>query len=163
MLTAVKWKPYHLDDEPSKYGIKSGIYELDDQAFIGRGIIKNTITFGRIKIDGKPGFYTQMGGEQSFNNNPKEIWYLVKNPDCKYAWVDADDESQKKFVIDIGSDEIGIRVFIPRYSAVPPMRGGLFYWDDALASLKIRNITFQKLTCRSKNCKLELNILRIQY
>ncbi|KAL7012783.1 hypothetical protein ACKWTF_015046 [Chironomus riparius] len=147
----VKWKPYRLDDEPNKYGIKSGIYQHDDQAFIARGIIKNTITFGRIKIDGKPGFYTQMGGEQSFNDNPNQIWYLAKNQDCKYSWVDADDESQRKFVIDIGSDEIGIRVFIPRYSQAPPMKGGLFYWDDALASLKIRNITYQTLTCRSKN------------
>lgn len=92
-----------------------------------------------------------MGGEQSFNDNPSQIWYLVKNQDCKYSWADADDESQRKFVIDIGSDEIGIRVFIPRYSEVPPMKGGLFYWDDALASLKIRNITYQTLTCRSRN------------
>lgn len=92
-----------------------------------------------------------MGGENSFNDDPNEIWYLAKNQDCKYSWADADDESQRQFVIDAGSDEIGIRVVIPRYSQMPPMKGGLFYGDDVYASLKIRNITYQYMTCRSKN------------
>lgn len=95
-----------------------------------------------------------MGNEMLYNGNQDEIWYLAKNPDCKYSWADADDDSQSQFVINMGGSEHGVRYVIAKYSHTPPTKGGLFYADDQDASLRIRNITYQLKTCRSNKREL---------
>jgi hypothetical protein len=82
-----EWREYNNDDEPARKGISAGLWDVDNQAYVGKIFDGVVFSAARIQIN-NPGSGTYGSLGRKYAHFPKGGYYLVNNPNYHYYWVD---------------------------------------------------------------------------
>jgi hypothetical protein len=82
-----EWRQYNNDDEPARKGVSAGLWDVDNQAYVGKIFDGDIWRAARIQVENPGrGIYASSGGNYAYFQTGG--YYLVNNPNYHYYWVD---------------------------------------------------------------------------
>jgi hypothetical protein len=82
-----EWREYRNDDEPVRNGVSAGLWDVDNEAYVGKVYDGDIWRAARIQTNNPgSGTYGSMNGNYAFF--PTGGYYLFNNPNYHYYWVD---------------------------------------------------------------------------
>jgi hypothetical protein len=147
-----EWRAYNNDDEPARKGVSAGLWDVDNQAYVGKVFDGEIWRAARIQVPSPgSGTYGSLNGEYHFFQNGG--YYLVNNPNYHYYWVDTyiypwDLTNAVKvpmavngsFVLNVGRLQANGQVFINRANSL-----GFPYTPEGGMETYVKN--YQTLVC----------------
>jgi len=153
-----EWVNYMLDDAPAEEGVYLGDFGAGNPGFIGCGSVAGERGPSRIQIIEPKGNYQIYGSAEVLINDTSRMWYLKKNCDHQYTWVNATNGEILPFAVEPFEDNAnGFAMYVGRkiikndtvaVGCVIPFMGVMYY---AGANKKqMHDKTYEVLICKSK-------------
>lgn len=159
-----EWLNYKLDTTPTVDGIYMGEYGCDNPQFVGASsVIKAQGERGtaRIQIKNPKGAYQVYNGREEYINDTNRMWFLKKDCNHQYTWINVTFSEKVKFGVDVLSKNInGFTMYVGRKimengkvaaGIVVPYRGVMYWADDEGQMYEDRY--GEVLVCKSKVCE----------
>jgi len=153
-----EWVNYMLDDAPAEEGVYLGDHGEGNPGFIGCGSVIQERGPSRIQIIEPKGNYQVYGGGEAFLNDTSRMWYLKKNCDHQYTWVNSSDGELLTYAVEPFEDNAnGFPIYVGRKvikndtvaaGIIVPFLGVMYYADMNKKMHQPRE--YEVLICKSK-------------
>lgn len=157
-----EWLPYLLDDAPAREGVYYGDYGVGNPGFVGSSSVVGERGTSRIQIIDPKGSYQVYGGHEEFINDTNRMWYLKKNCNHQYTWLNVSSSEIIPYAVQTFAENAnGFPMYVGRkvinnYTvaagiSVPFM--GVMYWANTAGNM-FQEHYGEVLICKSNVCEL---------
>jgi hypothetical protein len=114
---------------------------------------------GRVQVSPPGIWHNGPDGKGRFSSVNSKIWFLKNDPNHKYEWVISQNGDIVPFAIDIGSETVGLPLYIQRviknglvYMGNVPTPSGRSFYVNEKGIVETMITGYQVLTCKSQRC-----------
>jgi len=153
-----EWVNYMLDDAPAEEGVYLGDFGAGNPGFVGAGMYAREHAPARVQIMAPKGVFEVFGTGEVFINDTARMWFLKKNCDHQYTWVNSSNGELLPFAVEPIEEKVnGFTMYVGRKvirndtvaaGIVTPVSGSMFYADTNGKMHLPRE--YEVLICKSK-------------